>query len=132
MTDLNQRYDDYVLTMERERTEIIRANRNHVKLLTSKLIYQTLSEMVRKRKKDALQAMQSCSTQLKRVESIVQRFVRVLADHHTECQRKYLRGWYRNAMNFTHENYKKLNLIDYQVAKRRKIRFFFNWRTAYL
>ncbi len=35
-------------------------------------------------------------------------------------------------MNFTHENYKKLNLIDYNVAKKRKIRFFYNWRTAYI
>jgi hypothetical protein len=35
-------------------------------------------------------------------------------------------------MNFTHENYKKLNLIDYNVGKKRKIRFFFAWRTAFL
>jgi hypothetical protein len=35
-------------------------------------------------------------------------------------------------MNFTHENYKKLNLIDFNVAKRRKIRFYYAWRTAYL
>jgi chromosome segregation ATPase len=71
MNDLNARYDDYVQTMERERLEIVRANRNHVKLLTAKLVYQMLNEMVKKRRKDGLQAMQSCSSQLKRVESIV-------------------------------------------------------------
>jgi hypothetical protein len=49
----------------------VRANRNHVKLLTAKLVYQMLNEMVKKRRKDGLQAMQSCSSQLKRVESIV-------------------------------------------------------------
>ena len=76
--------------------------------------------------------MQSCSVQLKRVETIVHRFVRVLSDHHQEAERFYLRLWYRNSMNFTHENYKKLNLIDFNVAKRRKIRFYYAWRTAYL
>jgi len=35
-------------------------------------------------------------------------------------------------MNFTHENYKKINLIDYNVAKKRKIKFFFSWRNAFL
>lgn len=76
--------------------------------------------------------MQSCSVQLKRVETIVHRFVRVLSDHHQEAERFYLRLWYRNSMNFTHENYKKLNLIDFNVAKRRKIRLYYAWRTAYL
>lgn len=80
MNDLNARYDDYVQTMERERSEIVRANRNHVKLLTAKLVYQMLNEMVNKRRKDGLQAMQSCSSQLKRVETIMKRLVRVLSD----------------------------------------------------
>ena len=57
MNDLNARYDDYVQTMERERQEIVRANRNHVKLLTAKLVYQMLNEMVKKRRKDGIQAM---------------------------------------------------------------------------
>lgn len=35
-------------------------------------------------------------------------------------------------MNFTHENYKKLNLIDHNVAKKRKIKFYFNWRALFL
>ena len=57
MNDLNARYDDYVQTMERERQEIVRANRNHVKLLTAKLVYQMLNEMIKKRRKDGIQAM---------------------------------------------------------------------------
>ena len=35
-------------------------------------------------------------------------------------------------MNFTHESYKKVNLIDYNVAKKRKIKFFYSWRSAFL
>ena len=53
-------------------------------------------------------------------------------EHHTENKRRHLRVWYRNAMNFSHELYKKLNLIDFSVDKRRKIKFYFAWRTAYL
>jgi hypothetical protein len=33
---------------------MLRANKNHVKLLTAKFLYQTLSEMVRKRRKESL------------------------------------------------------------------------------
>jgi predicted nucleic acid-binding Zn-ribbon protein len=39
MNDLNNRYDDYVNSMQREREEITRANRNHIKLLTAKLFF---------------------------------------------------------------------------------------------
>jgi hypothetical protein len=39
-----------------------------------------LNEMVNKRRKDGLQAMQSCASQLKRVETIMKRLVRVLSD----------------------------------------------------
>ena len=57
--------------MEREREEITRANKNHIKLLTAKLFYQTFSDMLRIRRKESFQAMQSCSQQLKKVETIV-------------------------------------------------------------
>jgi predicted nuclease with TOPRIM domain len=39
MQDLSSRYEEYVTTMERERQDITRANRNHIKLLTAKLFY---------------------------------------------------------------------------------------------
>lgn len=54
MSDLDHRYEEYVRTMDRERADILNANRNHVKLLTAKLFYQTLSEMVRIRRKEGL------------------------------------------------------------------------------
>ena len=47
-------------------------------------------------------------------------------------KRHYLRLWYRKAMDFTHESYKKLNLVDYNVGKKRKICFFYKWRQAFL
>ena len=61
MTDLNHRYEDYVAQMATEREEITRANRNHIKLLTTKLLFQTLAEMTARRRKEALQTMQSCA-----------------------------------------------------------------------
>ena len=35
-------------------------------------------------------------------------------------------------MNFIHEHYKKINLIEFNVSKKRKIKFFFKWREAFL
>ena len=45
------------------------------------------------------------------------RFVRVMFNYSTERKRTYLRRWFRNAMNFVHENYKKLNLVQANVNK---------------
>ena len=43
-----------------------------------------------------------------------------------------MRLWYRRAMNFVHEQYKKLNLVEFNVAKKRKTKFYFRWREAFL
>ena len=39
MNELSDKYEDYVQTMNRERLEIMKANKNHVKLLTAKLLF---------------------------------------------------------------------------------------------
>jgi hypothetical protein len=39
MNELSDKYEDYVSTMNKERSEIMRANKNHVKLLTTKLLF---------------------------------------------------------------------------------------------
>ena len=43
MNELNNRYEDYVNSMNNERESIIRANKTHVRLLTAKLLFQVLS-----------------------------------------------------------------------------------------
>lgn len=44
MNELSDRYEDYVRSMNKEREEIMKQNRSHIKLLTSKLFFQLLSE----------------------------------------------------------------------------------------
>ena len=53
MNQLSDRYEDYVSTMHRERVQILQANKNHVKLLTSKLLFQLLEAKVHSRRKEA-------------------------------------------------------------------------------
>ena len=38
----------------------------------------------------------------------------------------------QKGMNFVHENYKKLNLVEFNVNKKRKIKFYYKWRDAFL
>ena len=40
------------------------------------------------------------------LERRILKFVKVMNNYQTEKQRYTLRKWYRNAMNFVHENYK--------------------------
>ena len=59
MNELSEKYEDYVATMNRERIEIVKANKNHVKLLTAKLFFQQLQEMVHWRRKNVFQEIYS-------------------------------------------------------------------------
>lgn len=60
------------------------------------------------------------------------KFVKVMGDYTTDQKRSSLRRWYRNSMNFVHENYKNQNLIRYNANKKVKTQFFYSWRKAYL
>ncbi|CDW85127.1 UNKNOWN [Stylonychia lemnae] len=132
MNELSDKYDEYVSTMNRERLEIMKANKNHVKLLTSKLFFQILNEALYKRRKLALQNIKNISKQQLNFNTKLQRFARVVYNFGKERKRTYLRNWYRRAMNVVHENYKKMNLIQFNVNKKRKIVFYYNWRQAFL
>lgn len=66
------------------------------------------------------------------MESKMERFAKVMFNYGKDRKRHFLRQWYRKSMNVIHENYKKLNLIDYNLAKKRKIKFFSLWRQAFL
>jgi hypothetical protein len=46
MNELSDRYEEYVSTMNKERIEIMKANKNHVKLLTTKLMFQILTDAI--------------------------------------------------------------------------------------
>ena len=35
-------------------------------------------------------------------------------------------------MNFVHETYKKLNLVEYNVNKKRRMLYYYKWRQAFL
>jgi hypothetical protein len=132
MNELSDKYEDYVGTMNRERIEIMRKNKNHLKLLTAKLFFQIFSEAIQWRRKHALQEIKGCSKHIQNMEYKMNKFVRAMNSYNTDRKRTYLRLWYRRAMNFVHENYKKLNLVEYNVNKKRKIKYYYKWRQAFL
>lgn len=111
MNELSDKYEDYVTTMNRERIEIMKANKNHVKLLTAKLFFQIMTEAIFKRRKEAMQEMKGTSNHILNMERKLNKFGRIIFNYSKERKRTYLRNWYRKAMNVVHENYKKLNLV---------------------
>ena len=132
MNELNSRYEDYVATMNAERAQIIRQNKTHVRLLTAKLLFQILGQALDMRAKYAIQEIKYCAKDMQVLEKRIHKFVKVMRDYTTERKRNALRKWYRHAMNFVHENYKNQNLIRYNVNKKIKTQFFYQWRKAYL
>lgn len=61
MNELSDKYEEYVTTMNRERIEIMKANKNHVKLLTAKLLFQILSESIQVRRKNGFSEIKQCA-----------------------------------------------------------------------
>lgn len=132
MNELSDRYENYVNTMNRERAEITAANKKHVKLLVSKLLYQILDENIRKKRKNAFQEIHATATQMNNLESKLNKLLKIVCNYSEGRQRYFLRNWYRNALNCVYENYKRNNLIDANVEHRRLARFYNVWRTLYL
>tara|TARA_B110000305_G_C18795007_1_gene340106 strand:- start:14 stop:493 length:480 start_codon:yes stop_codon:yes gene_type:complete len=132
MNELNNRYEDYVNSMNHERDQIIRANKTHVRLLTAKLLFQVLSQALDMRAKYAIQEIKYCAKDMEDLEKKIYKFSKVMRDYTTERKRNALRRWYRHAMNFVHENYKNQNLVRFNVNKKVKTQFFYQWRKAYL
>ena len=81
MNELSDRYEEYVSTMNRERIEILKANKNHVKLLTTKLLFQILTESIQKRRKQGVQEIKSCSRHIEKMETKMHRFTRVMFNY---------------------------------------------------
>lgn len=84
MNELNARYEDYVATMNGERAYIIRTNKTHIRLLTAKLLFQTLGQALDRRAKNALQEIKSCSNQMSDLERRILKFVKVMNNYQTE------------------------------------------------
>ena len=76
--------------------------------------------------------MNNCASHIHNMESKLYRLARVIGTYGEDRKRHFLRTWYRNSMNFIHEHYKKLNLIEFNVNKKRKVKFYFKWRQAFL
>ena len=66
------------------------------------------------------------------LERRIYKFVKTMQSYVVERKRHGLRRWYRNAMNFVHENYKNHNLVRYNVNKKIRTQFFYRLRKAYL
>lgn len=54
MNELSDKYEEYVTSMNKERIEIMKANKKHVKFLTAKLFFQIMNEAIFKRRKEGM------------------------------------------------------------------------------
>lgn len=80
------------------------------------------------RRKNAFSEMRKCTEHIQNMESVMFKFARIINNYGTDRKRSYLRLWYRNSMNFMHELYKKINLIEFNVGKKRRMKYYFKWR----
>ncbi len=62
----------------------------------------------------------------------MRKFAKIMVQYGEYRRRHHLRLWYRNSMNFVHEHYKKLNLVEFNANKKRKMIFYYKWRQAFL
>lgn len=99
MGDLTRKYDTYVKTMNHERAEIAQANKKHIKLLTSKLMFSVLKNILNVRYKGALQQCQEFSDFDKVCNDRSRKIISVLANFADDQKRKYLQRWFHAVLN---------------------------------
>ena len=102
--------------MNVERIDTQHSNKQHVKTLVAKLLFQILDENIRRKKKLGLQEIGSTAKIMINLETKVSKLNRVLGNYIVDRKRNYLRVWYRKAFNVVHENYKRNTIIDGNVS----------------
>ena len=132
MNELSDRYETYVGQMNVERIDTQHQNKQHVKTLVAKLMFQIIDENIRRKKKLGLQEIASTAKIMVNLETRVSKLHRILCNYVVDRKRFYLRVWYRKAFNVIHENYKRNSIIDGNVAHKARQKFFFLWRQLYL
>jgi hypothetical protein len=80
------------------------------------------------RRKNAFSEMRKCTDHISNMETVLFKFARNIGTYGTDRKKFYLRLWYRNSMNFMHELYKKNNLVEFNVNKKNKLKFYYKWR----
>jgi chromosome segregation ATPase len=132
MNELSDRYETYVDTMNRERQDISRQNKQQVKHLVAKLLVQILNENLHKKRKNAFLEVNNTAKQMANLERCLAKLNRVVAKYIGDSKRRHLRLWYRNAFNCVHETRKRNLLIDDSVKFKREQKFFYLWRQAFM
>ena len=132
MNELSDKYENYVNEMNRERVEITRANKKHIRILVSKLLVQIMDENLRKKRKTAFSEIYSTARQMTNLEYKLNRMQKILTSYARDRLSRNLHKWYRNALDCVHEGSKRNNLIDGNVAHNAKTKFFYLWRSAFL
>ena len=71
MNELSDKYENYVGTMNNERIDTQHQNKQHVKTLVAKLMFQILDENIRRKKKLGLQEIASTAKIMVNLETKV-------------------------------------------------------------
>jgi hypothetical protein len=118
--------------MAKEKNDLVKVNKNHVKLLTSKYLVQVLSEMVEMRQKEGFQMIKRESDGNQKFNKCMKRFFVTFNNYYEDRKKYYLRKWFRSALNFPAENSRMNNLVERKSNLRMSTKFFHAWRAAYL
>lgn len=76
--------------------------------------------------------MRYTTDHIQNMEKVLFKFARNIGTYGVDRKRFYLRLWYRNSMDFMHELYKKNNLIEFNIRKKNKLKWYYKWRQAFL
>ena len=101
--------------MNVERVDTQKMNKQHVKTLVAKLLFQILDANITRSKKFALCEINATSKHLVNLETKLKKMRRILTNYVEDRKRTYIRRWYRKALDVIHENYKRNAIIDGNV-----------------
>lgn len=132
INEVNSKYEIYVQTMSNERIDLNKANKDHVKLLTSKIMFQLLDELATSRISDGFQAINTKSKDIMTKKKCLRRVSMAFGKFSERRQRSCLKTWYRNALNFSSQNTRIHDMADMKAKKKIETTFYYIWRNQFL
>jgi len=127
MNDLTNKYEAYVTTMTKEREELARTTKKHIKLLTAKILSERLGIILKKQYYTSMNRLADSSHHNALKEHMTERVCGILNQMATRNLKSAFQHWCQTLLNWPNERQRREQLLSYICRDKSKRLAFRCW-----
>lgn len=127
MNDLTNKYETYVSTMTREREDLAKTTKKHMKLLTAKILAEKLSLILKKQYFGSVNRMGSQLHEDSLKRHMTDRIGNILISFSLRTMKSAFQQWHYSELNWPKERKRREELLENIVLYRSKSLAFATW-----